>query len=396
EDRELLKRLSNEYGSWENVSDYYLRIKEKEKEIYSQKINSDNDSAIAKSKLLLHKLYDCNDSDKIIKCLGRLSHISFFSGYTGGYDSATKMMSGGVILERHSYKTIRTAFQKLISGKNSFKKYIPAIHWYGINNQYHHWLMNFLTGDFGISYQDKRPVRSSLFDAMRRTIGISLLSILLAYSIAIPLGIHSAIKKGTRNEKAITTILFALYSLPNFWIATMLVIFLCGGDYASWFPAPGSPPVPDDASFLYKFLDSMYRLILPLFCWTYASLTFISRQMRGGILSNITQDYIQTARAKGLEEKQVIWKHALKNSLLPMITLFASIFPLAISGSFVIETIFNIQGMGKLSLDALYARDYPVLFAVMIFTAFLTMLGHLVSDLLYAFIDPRISYTKNS
>ena len=176
----------------------------------------------------------------------------------------------------------------------------------------------------------------------------------------------------------------------------MLVIFLCGGDYLSWFPAPGGAPIPDDAPLWYKFSEGAYRLILPLFCWTYGSLAFISRQMRGGILASITQDYIQTARAKGLNEKQIVWKHALKNSLLPVITLFASIFPLAISGSFVIETIFNIPGMGKLSLDALYARDYPIIFTVMMFTAVLTMLGNLIADILYALVDPRITFTKKT
>jgi peptide/nickel transport system permease protein len=231
---------------------------------------------------------------------------------------------------------------------------------------------------------------------MEKTLGLSLMSILLAYLIAIPLGVHSAIKKGTQGEKTITTTLFVLYSLPNFWIATMLVIFLCGGDYLSWFPAPGGSPIPDDAPLWYKFSEGCYRLLLPLFCWTYGSLAFISRQMRGGILASITQDYIQTARAKGLDEKKIIWKHAMKNSLLPVITLFASIFPLAISGSFVIETIFNIPGIGKLSLDALYARDYPIIFTVMMFTAILTMLGYLVADILYALVDPRISYTKKS
>ncbi|MFI5164692.1 MAG: ABC transporter permease, partial [Bacteroidia bacterium] len=146
----------------------------------------------------------------------------------------------------------------------------------------------------------------------------------------------------------------------------------------------------------YKLSEGTHRLILPLFCWTYGSFAFISRQTRGGILSSITQDYIQTARAKGLDEKQIVWKHALKNSLLPVITMFGSIFPLAISGSFVIETIFNIPGMGKLSIDALYARDYPVIFTVMMFTAVLTMLGNLVADILYALVDPRISYAEKS
>ncbi len=375
--RQTLKRLSNEYGSWENVSEYYKSLQLLEMSLYSKEKNDSTSTQITEAKILTDQIFREYKQEKINNILFKLSCLS-------------SIMDSNLLLET------KTSFQKIISDKKSYKKYIPVIHWYGFNNQYHHWITNFIMGDFGISYQDKRPVKSVLHGALGKTLGISLLSILLAYLIAIPLGIHSAIKKGTRREKTITTSLFILYSLPTFWIATMLVIFLCGGDYLSWFPAPGSAPIPEDTPLWYKFSEGIYRLILPLFCWTYGSFAFISRQMRGGILSSTTQDYIQTARAKGLDEKQIIRKHALKNSLLPVITLFASIFPLALSGSFVIETIFNIPGMGKLSLDALYARDYPVIFTVMMFTAILTMVGNLVADILYALADPRISYAKKS
>ena len=377
EHRETLKRLSNEYGNWQNVSDYYLSVQKLEYELYSTEKTELNTSRISESKILIDDLYRNYEEEKIKTILVKISN----------------QIADTLENERGQ---LNGCFENMISKKNPYKKYIPLIHWYGLNNQYHRWLMNFMVGDFGTSYQDKRQVSAVLYDALGKTLGISLISIFLAYCIAIPLGVHSAVKRGTGNEKTITTALFVLYSLPNFWIATMLVIFLCGGDYLSWFPAPGGAPIPDDAPLWYKFSEGAYRLILPLFCWTYGSLAFISRQMRGGILASITQDYIQTARAKGLDEKQIIWKHALKNSLLPVITLFASIFPLAISGSFVIETIFNIPGMGKLSLDALYSRDYPIIFTVMMFTAILTMLGNLVADIGYALVDPRISYTKKS
>lgn len=367
--REWLKRLSNEYGNWNHVSAYYLSIQNLEEKAYSNNLSE--------IKILINELFFNYDDQHIRNILLKLSNQ--------GKDTLAP-----------EKKELTTRFDKMVSEKDPYRKYIPVIHWYGLNNQYHHWIANFITGDFGISYHDKRPVKDSFYGALKKTLGISIVSIILAYLIAIPLGIHSVIKKGTRKEKTITTTLFVLYSLPNFWIATMLVVFLCGGDYLSWFPAPGSPSIPDDASFWYRLFEGLYRLILPLFCWTYGSIAFISRQMRGGILASISQDYIQTARAKGLDEKQVIWKHALKNSLLPVITLFASIFPLAISGSFVLETIFQIPGMGKLSLDAIYARDYPVIFTVMMFTALLTMLGNLIADILYAFADPRISYTRKT
>ena len=217
---------------------------------------------------------------------------------------------------------------------------------------------------------------------------------ILAYILAIPLGVLSAVRKGKRSERVITTFLFMLYSLPNFWIATMLIVFFCGGDYYDVFPAFGLGNLPDDAPFFDRFWETSFHLVLPLFCLTYASLAFISRQMRGAMLNVIGQDYIRTARAKGLDEKDVVWKHALRNSLLPIITLFASIFPLAISGSFAIEQIFSIPGMGKISLEALISRNYPIVFTVMMFTAILTLVGNLVADILYAAIDPRISFSS--
>lgn len=390
--RETLKRLSNEYGNWENVAHYYRKIQELESVIFSlDSISEKRQFPDCQRDLLILKttvseLYSQYLEEKIRHVLDQIKKCKLPA-------RGDSLNNSHVMLD---IDPLKQSFSKMIAEKRSYAKYIPVIRWYGPDNQYHRWIVNFLSGDFGISYQDKREVKEVLYAALGKTLGISLLSLLIAYLIAIPLGIHSAVKKGTTGEKSITTTLFLLYSLPNFWIATMLVVFFCGGDYFAWFPTPGSAPIPDDAPLWYKFTEGTYRLILPLFCWTYGSLAFISRQMRGGILASVTQDYIQTARAKGLDENQVIRKHALKNSLLPVITLFASIFPLAISGSFVIENIFNIPGMGKLSLEALYTRDYPIIFTIMMFTAILTMLGNLIGDLFYSLIDPRISFAEHS
>lgn len=366
--RTALKRLSNEYGIWENVSAYYHEIRNihMSMDVYPQTVQH----ALAEWLNELEKFEVNEMTFSIVDSIEKVSSI------------------------QKGCSNLKKTLQILVAEKNPYCKYVPSIHWHGFNNQYHRWLMNFFTGDFGISFQDKRAVSEKIRYALPNTLGISLLSILLAYSIAIPLGVYSAVNRGTSKEKAITILLFVLYSLPNFWIATMLVFFFCGGDYFSWFPDPGYV-IPDDASFIRRLFEGLYVLLLPLFCWTYGSLAFISRQMRGGILQSITQDYIQTARAKGLDDNKIIWKHAFKNSLLPLITLFGSIFPLAISGSFVIENIFNIPGMGKLTLDAFASRDYPVIFTVMMFTSILTMLGNFVSDLLYAAVDPRISYSKS-
>ncbi len=378
--RETLERLSWNYGNWGDVSNYYKSLRNFEWDLYKFNKTPASAETITRVKDYVNLLYLTYEESKIMTIFTNIE--SEFRGNKNFLD-----LSG-------SFNSVKNTFEIAVHQQDISNRYIPRIHWYGFNSQYHRWLFNFLTGDFGISYQDQRPVKSSLIDAMKNTMSISLISIFLAYTLAIPLGIMTAVNKGTKKEKAVTTGLFILYSLPVFWIATLSVFFLCCGDYFCWFPAPGSAPIPEDAPLAYKLGEWLYRMVLPLFCLTYGSLAFISRQMRGGMIDVIGQDYIRTARAKGLDEKKVINKHALKNSLIPIITLFANVFPAAIAGSIVVEHVFNIPGMGKLSIDAIHARNYPVIFSTMMCTAILTMAGNLVADILYAVVDPRISFTS--
>ncbi|HTB05676.1 MAG TPA: ABC transporter permease [Bacteroidia bacterium] len=379
--RDNYAHISFIYGNWPLVARYYGAVQQFLQIMDKQAPDSSSVENISLTKIELNTLNYNFEDNKI----------------QNSFDKLEKLMTG---LNKPTLQTslhqVEDSWHQIILNKSSYQKYIPTLHWYGFRNQYHHWLVSFLRGDFGISYQDMRPVRPIVWEAMKWTMGISLISILLAYFIAIPLGVEAAVNKGSRKEKATTTGLFILYSLPNFWIATLLIIFFCGGDWFSWFPAPGAAPIPNDAPLSYHITQGIYRLILPLFCWTYTALAFISRQMRGGMLAVIGQDYIRTAKAKGLSERTVIWKHALRNSLLPIITLFANVFPLVISGSVVIEQIFSIPGMGQISYNALVANDYPVVFANTMFAAILTLLGTLIADILYALVDPRISFAKQA
>jgi ABC-type dipeptide/oligopeptide/nickel transport system permease component len=205
--------------------------------------------------------------------------------------------------------------------------------------------------------------------------------------------------KGSFMDNLSTTVLFILYSLPSFWIGTLLITFFTTDQYGElydWFPTNGvqtqeiaSDP---DASFWTKATDIMYHMFLPIFCITYGSFAYLSRQMRGAMLSVVRQDYIRTANAKGLSEHKVTWKHAFRNSLFPIITLFSSVFPRALSGAIAIELIYNIPGMGVLVLGAINERDWPVVFTVAMLASILTMIGNLVADILYAVVDPRISF----
>jgi peptide/nickel transport system permease protein len=255
------------------------------------------------------------------------------------------------------------------------------------------WLKQVVTLDFGTSYKDHRPVIEKIAERLPITIELNLISIFLVYLIAIPIGVYSAVEQGTIRDKVMTVILFILYSLPNFWVAVLLIMFLGGGDFLDWFPIYGiSSPGMEGAAFTARLWNHLWHLVLPVFCLSYGGLAGLSRFMRAGMLEVIRQDYIRTARAKGLPEKLVIFKHAMRNSIIPIITLMGYLLPGMLGGSIIIESIFSIPGMGQLSFEAVLSRDYPVVMAIATISAMLTLLGILISDLLYVWADPRITY----
>ena len=259
--------------------------------------------------------------------------------------------------------------------------------------QYPRWLVNMMTLDFGNSIKDNRPVLDHIKESVPVSLIFTFTSFVLAYLIAIPLGIYSATHQYTTGDKVTTVILFVLYSLPNFWVATMAIVFFGGGDFLNIFPVSGLHSVGyEEMGAWDRFVDLLHHIALPLIIWTYGSFSALSRYMRGSMLEVIRQDYIRTARAKGLSERVVTYKHALRNSLIPIITMLANLLPLAISGSIIIESIFSIPGMGQLSFNAVLFRDYPIIMAVTTISAMLTLLGILLSDLLYAVVDPRITF----
>lgn len=275
--------------------------------------------------------------------------------------------------------------------------YRPDFHWYGFNNQYHDWLSNFITGDLGRSCKDGRPIFDKITDHLQWTLIINGLAILIAYLLSIPIGVYSAFYRDTRFDRTTTIVLFLLYSLPSFWIATMLVIFFTNPTYGmDWFPATGLGNLSSSAPFWDRFLETTWHIILPVFSLAYGALAFISRQMRASVLEVISSDYIRTARAKGLPEQKVIWKHAFRNALFPLITLFASVFPLLIAGSVVIERIFNIPGMGLLLINSINSKDWQVVYAILMMAAVVTILGILIADVLYALVDPRVKFGKQT
>jgi peptide/nickel transport system permease protein len=259
--------------------------------------------------------------------------------------------------------------------------------------RYFIWMGKLVTFDFGESYKDHRPVITKIAETLPITIQLNLISILLVYLIAIPLGVYSATHQRSFGDNLTTLLLFLLYSLPSFWVAMLLIYFLGGGQWLNWFPVYGiSSDGAEQLGWGRWLLDRGWHLVLPVFCLSYAGLAGLSRYARAGIIEEVRKDYVRTARAYGFTERTVIYKYTLRNSLIPIVTLLGTLLPAMLGGSVIIERIFSIPGMGRLSFEAILSRDYPLIMGILSIDALLTLVGLIISDILYAVVDPRIKF----
>ncbi|ORJ61538.1 ABC transporter permease [Geothermobacter hydrogeniphilus] len=256
--------------------------------------------------------------------------------------------------------------------------------------QYGQWLGRLSRLDFGESFSlDHRPVMEKIRERLPITIIINLLSIILILAVAIPIGILSATRRNSLFDRATTVFVFIGFAMPSFWLALLLMDY--GGVRLGLFPIAGIRSLGHEyLSFSARIWDLVHHLILPVFVSAFGGLAGFSRYMRSNMLEVVRQDYILTARAKGLSERVVIYRHALRNALLPVITLLGLSVPGLIGGSVIFETIFAIPGMGKLFYDGVMMRDYPLIMGVLVIGAILTLVGNLLADISYAMADPRI------
>jgi len=259
-----------------------------------------------------------------------------------------------------------------------------------IYKQYLLWVGRLATLDLGQSFSpDHRPVIDKIAERIPITIIINVLSMILIILIAIPIGVLSAVRQNSLFDKVTAVVVFIGFAVPTFWLALLLMI-LFGVDLG-WLPISGIRSL--NYEYLLPFaaaIDLLKHLILPVLLSAFGGLAGLSRYMRSNMLEVIRQDYITTARAKGLSERVVIYKHALRNALLPVITILGLSIPGLIGGSVIFETIFAIPGMGQLFYMSVMSRDYPVVMGILFIGAVLTLIGNLVADISYALADPRI------
>ena len=265
---------------------------------------------------------------------------------------------------------------------------------YGLNQplhvQYGRWLKRFATFNFGTSLVgDQRPVMTQIAERIPVTLTINLWSLLLILLVAIPIGVIAAARPHGAFDQATTFLVFAGFSVPTFWLALVLMRWL--GVQLQWLPVSGLHSLDAEALSPWgRWWDTAQHLILPVGISAFGGLAGISRFMRGSMVEVLRADYIRTARAQGLPERTVLFHHALRNALLPIITILGLSLPGLLGGSVIFETIFSIPGLGRLYFDAVMMRDYPMIMGLLTIGAMLTLLGNLLADFAYAYADPRI------
>jgi peptide/nickel transport system permease protein len=256
--------------------------------------------------------------------------------------------------------------------------------------QYFLWMKNLMQLDFGRSISsDERQVWDKIKERLPITIYINIAAMVLEFLLAIPLGVFSAVRRGSLYDRTVTVIVFIGFSIPGFWLALICMDTL--GVRLGWLPISGiHSPEYLGMTFMSKVWDVTQHLLLPVFISAFGSLAGLSRYMRASMLEIIRQDYILTARAKGLPERTVIYKHAMRNALLPVITILGLSIPGLIGGSVIFESIFAIPGLGQLFYQAIMMRDYNMIMGSLTIGAVLTLLGNLLADICYSIADPRI------
>ena len=260
---------------------------------------------------------------------------------------------------------------------------------WGLNDpipvQYLRWAGNFFSGDFGISLKHQRPVLELIAERLPATMLLAASALLFALVISIPIGVLSAVRPYSRFDNVATGLAFFGLAMPNFWLGLLLIGLF--SVKLNWLPSHGMQSIDGGG-----IGDILLHLIMPTLVLGTASMASYTRYMRSSLLEVIRQDYIRTARAKGLSERAVIYKHALKNAFIPVATLLGLELPSLVSGSLVTEQVFGWPGLGWFTWRAILERDYPVIMGILTMTAVLTLIGNLLADISYALLDPRVRY----
>ncbi|MDC1174739.1 ABC transporter permease subunit [Bacteriovoracaceae bacterium] len=256
------------------------------------------------------------------------------------------------------------------------------------------WLKNLATLDFGESFTYEEPVIDVIVSKFPVSLQFGVISLFLSYLICVPLGVLKAVKNGSKFDYLSSFLIMVMYSIPGFMLGILLIVFFAGGQFFEWFPV--GELYSDEyeyLSFFGKIGDRIHHFILPLCSYMISQFTVLTMLQKNSMLDEIKKDYVRTARAKGLPEKIVYLKHTLRNALIPIVTGIGSFLSVFFAGSLLIETIFNLDGMGLLGFQSLLSRDYNVIMGLIFIQSVLMLVGNLISDIAYVIVDPRIDFS---
>jgi microcin C transport system permease protein len=259
--------------------------------------------------------------------------------------------------------------------------------------RYFQWLGNVARGNLGTSYTYEEPVWNVITSKFPISLFFGITSFVLSYLICIPLGLWKAMKNRSGFDTVSSVFIFAGYVIPGYALGIILIVVFGGGSFLNWFPISGI--VSDnfeDLGLLGKILDFLHHMVLPMICYMASEFAFLTMLMKNSLLEEIRKDYVRTALVKGASFNAAVWKHAFRNSLIPLATTMSGLFTLMFAGAILIEKVFDIDGMGLLVYNSIVSRDYNVVMGIILLTSILTMLGRLFSDILYVLVDPRISF----
>jgi peptide/nickel transport system permease protein len=368
DERETLERLIWQYGNWSAIANFHNEITS-----FLSKMEKNTEGGGFQNsiqQLLIH-----HTDAEISFNLEELKHLS-----------DTTIFKTNVAKIAESYTLLK---QNPTRGQ----LYIPKIHWMGFDNQYHFWLTQFLKGNFGF-IKNGQTVLEKLKGPLSITLVLGLFATFLAYLIGIPLGVFVATNRQKRWGKWVMRGIFAVYSLPTFWLATLAAMFLTTRYYGlKIFPDVGlARDVPTGATIWQSIFWSAGHLILPIFCMAIHPATVIARQMQGAVIDILKKEYIQTAKAKGLSQRRIVWHHVVRNALTPMITLLGQMIPAIVTGAFAVESIFALQGMALTTIEAIGSKDWSLVFAVLMLVSWVILMTNLLVDILYQWFNPRVRF----
>lgn len=262
-----------------------------------------------------------------------------------------------------------------------------------VHVRYWIWLKNILQLDFGESFKYEEPVLDVIISKFPVSLQFGVISLFLSYLISIPLGVLKAVKEGSSFDTWSSVILFIAYSVPGFMLGVFLIVFFAGGSFLDIFPIGGLySDFYDEMNSYERFLDRVYHFILPLICYTIGSFTQLTLLMKNTMIEEVKKDYVRTAKAKGLSDKVVYLRHALRNALIPIVTGLGGFLSVFFAGSLLLETIFQLDGMGLLGYNSILTRDYNVIMGLIFIQSLLFLIGNIISDIAYVIVDPRIDF----